>query len=146
MTVAVVFDNDTQEADLVRNGGSIQFDEGMESAVVLSLFTDARSQDGDDPANEKGWWGDIEAEVEDDVIGSRLWLVGRFKTEQAAEDATEIFAQDALQWMIDDGVAQTVIATAFRNGKSDLCVRIEITRPGELAPSFVKAWEVTTSG
>lgn len=107
-------------------------DAGLETAVVLSLFTDRRAQAGDalpdGSAGRRGWWGDHFAEVEGDRIGSRLWLLSREKQMPAVLARAREYALEALQWLIDDGIARAVNVEAevVRNGV--LGLRIEIVR------------------
>ena len=49
-------------ADLSILGGDLATDDGLRTAVIISLFTDARAR-ADDPlpeadADRRGWWGD----------------------------------------------------------------------------------------
>ncbi len=74
-------------------------------AVTISLYTWRRSE-ADDPVDDEerfGWWGDSYPAIADDRIGSRLWLLRRVKlTPQTQRDA-EVYAREALQWLLDDG-------------------------------------------
>lgn len=92
-------------------------DEGLETAVRLSLFCDKRATfdqlPADFPKNDlRGWWGDMRPEVEGDKIGSWLWLLGREKTTAEVLGKARNYARDALQWMIDDKVSSSIDITA----------------------------------
>jgi phage gp46-like protein len=145
MAIAIAWDNEAQEADLVRVDNLIQFDEGLESAVLISLFTDRRATASDipDPINRRGWWGDTYPDINDDQIGSRLWLLDRAKTWDQALRNAEIYALESLQWMIDDGVALTVEATASIERTNILHLQIAITKPDTPAVRWIRTWEVT---
>ena len=110
-------------ADLSIVGGDLAIDAGLETAVILSLFTDAQAQPGDvipdGSANPRGWWGDMpvdpaqqDASAPPDRIGSRLWLLDRALQTAETLRLAELYALEALQWMIDDGIAATITATA----------------------------------
>ncbi|MFX1674045.1 phage GP46 family protein [Paraburkholderia sp. A2WS-5] len=76
----------------------------IETAILISIFTDRMAQPGDvipDGTNDpRGWWADDEV-----PIGSRMWLLRRAKqTTQTLQLAYDYIAE-ALQWMVDDGVA-----------------------------------------
>jgi len=109
----IFFDEDTQ--DLEKDGG-------LETAVIISLFTDRKANEDDelpDPNNpdRRGWWGDLVApEVEGDRIGSRLWLLERSKTTEEVIVKAKKYAEEALQWLIDDQVAVKVEVEAERQG------------------------------
>lgn len=132
MDARLVFDPQTFTFDLGLSGTDLEGDEGLASAVLLSLFTDRRALDddpipaGDDP---RGWWGDTGATVAGDQLGSRLWLLWREKQTPETLRRAESYAAEALQWLLDDGVASavTVVATAPRLGV--LLLEITITRP-----------------
>ena len=80
--VKVVWDNKLQTGDVQQNNGDLLTDEAMETAVLMSLFTNRRASldEVDDPDDRQGWWGDQVAEIKDDQIGSKLWLLRRAKS------------------------------------------------------------------
>ncbi len=45
-------------------------------------------------------------------LGSRLWLLAREKQLPAVMRKAEAYARQALQWLIDDGIAASVSVTA----------------------------------
>lgn len=82
----------------------------LETAINISLFTNRRANDDDEPDlfDRQGWWGDNYLPNAGDRIGSRLWLLTRRKqTQETLNDALE-YVQECLQWLIDDGVAETI--------------------------------------
>jgi phage gp46-like protein len=107
-------------------------DGGIETAVVLSLFTDRRAQPGDplpdDTAGRRGWWGDAFPAIEGDRIGSRLWLLSREKQVPAVLARAREYALEALQWMIDDGIAESVNVSAEVVSPGVLGLQIQIAR------------------
>jgi phage gp46-like protein len=115
--------------------------------VILSLLLDAPARDGDDvPAGapQRGFWGDAYPLVTGDVWGSRLWLLerGKVNTETLLQ-AREICAQ-ALQWMIDDGVAESIeIQNSWLLGRPGyMRILVGVQRPEDLAPSLFGPWDV----
>lgn len=114
----------------VRNA-ALASDDGIESAVVISLFTDARAGDDDDVLPDgsdqrRGWWGDTYAAQSGDRIGSRLWLLAREKQVPEVLERAREYAAEALQWLIDDGIARAVNVQAevVRNGVLGLSIEI----------------------
>lgn len=81
----------------------------VESAALISLFTDARVADEELPEGEtspRGFWGDgvtIGA-----ATGSRLWLLAREKATTEVLRLHEDYAREALAWLADSPVATTV--------------------------------------
>ena len=104
----------------------------METAVVISLFTDRRAKAGDPipdgVLNRRGWWGDSFPDVAGDQIGSRLWMLAREKQLPSVLARAREYALEALQWLIDDGIARAVNVTAEVVRSGVLGLSIEIVR------------------
>lgn len=113
-------------------------------AVIISLFTWARAKPADTlPGTERcGWWGDSFAPVPGDRIGSRLWLLARTTITAHTVVRAKEYAQEALAWLVADGVASQIIVEAERAGLSQISIRCQIVRAD--APSlnirFNDAW------
>jgi phage gp46-like protein len=79
------------------------------TAVMISLFTDAQADEDDTipdgSADPRGWWGDLD---EDRHIGSKLWLLSRAKQTNTTLALAQSYIGDALQWLIDDEVADSI--------------------------------------
>ncbi len=84
-------------------------------AVIISLFTWRRADDSDDTDYKWGWWGDNLADVEGDKIGSKLYLIVRNPLTNETMQRAEEYAQQSLQWMIDDEIAKSISITAIRS-------------------------------
>lgn len=91
--------------------GSLLTDDGLETAVLHSLFTWARAREYDplpDPnGGRKGWWGSLLSEIPSDNYGSLLWLLSREIQIQETLNRAETYAYEALKWLLDyevDGV------------------------------------------
>lgn len=114
--------------DITQN--DLDRDAGLETAVLISMFSDRRADLEDDlPDNTKdlrGWWADA---TQSDKIGSRLWLISRSKIEDETSTDAEIYIKECLQWMIDDGVADSISVTVTRTGTYELSYAITIARP-----------------
>jgi phage gp46-like protein len=118
----------------------------LETAAIISLFTDRLANADDrlpDPSDSdrRGWWADWEAEY---PIGSRLWLLSREKQTEDVRQRAEHYCREALQWMLDDDVADTVEVTASWNplapGRLDVSVAISRARNQLLRRHFSWAW------
>lgn len=94
-------------------------------AVVISLFTRRRAERDDRTPQPYGWWGTPPA-VQNDRIGSRLYLLKRRKlTNKTPQDARE-YMQQALAWMTDDGVAARIDVTSERTGTDTTAAGVTI--------------------
>ncbi|AUZ85783.1 phage GP46 family protein [Methylophaga nitratireducenticrescens] len=98
--------------DIGLDGPDFKIEQGLKSAVIVSLFTDARAHDDDiipdGTTNRRGHWADAFRERS---LGSRLWLLSREKQLPSVLDRAQQYASEALQWLIDDNVAETVDVT-----------------------------------
>ncbi len=104
--------------------------EPLVRAVLISLFTWRRAQPDDElPGSDRmGWWGDSFATVDNDRIGSRLWLLARAKLTAQTVTRAEEYAREALSWLVEDGVASRVEVSAERVGLSGLSLRVVVVR------------------
>ena len=115
----------------------LESDEGLETAVIISLFTDRRANEDDilpDPnsLDRRGWWGDLTTSFEDDQIGSRLWLLEREKTLENVPVRAKKYAEEALQWLIDDGITKKIEVETERQGipgNDRLAIAVRIFKP-----------------
>ncbi len=118
--IKIFWDNDTQEGDIKMGVSDLERDGGLETAVMLSLYSDRRALDSDDYDNDnkRGWWGD-ELNIDNDQTGSRLWLLERSKTTQQSLNLAKGYVREALQWMIDDGVCMKIDIVAQRYNRQN---------------------------
>ena len=114
-------------------------------SVIISLFSWRRANFDDDlpSTNKYGWWGDTYPQEINDRIGSRLWLLSRAKlTDETVLRAKE-YAEESLQWLIDDGAASEIIVESERQGLSMLALGIKLIRGDEKAINirFTNVWD-----
>ena len=134
-------------ADLAVEAGDLATDDGLETAVMVSLFTDHRAGAEELPPEEsdpRGWWGDL-ADGGTDRIGSKLWLLAREKQTAEVVARAEEYAREALQWLIDDGVARDVDVAAAIVAMGVLMIRVRVARPGGKSVQYVYNWQAQAS-
>lgn len=128
------------EGDLVIGDNDLDVDDGLQTAVIVSLFTDRRAADGDTlpdgHTDRRGWWGDGVPVVPSDQIGSRLWLLCREKQQPSVIVRAREYALEALQWLIDDRIAERVDVVAEFTQPGMLGLQVVITRPQTDAVNF----------
>lgn len=105
--------------------GDLALDESLRSAVTISLFTDREAADG---ADRRGWWGDVLG-VPGDRIGSLLWQLQRRSESPALLNDAKRHCEAALRWLIEDGAARAVTATATFPERGRLSIQVVIERP-----------------
>lgn len=92
--------------------------EGLESAVLASLFSDRRAAKDEvpDPMRRRGWIGNLVAEVHGDNFGSGLWLYEQKRLSGDVVIGLRLEAEQALMWMVEQslatGVSARVVAVA----------------------------------
>ncbi|MGP0906915.1 phage GP46 family protein [Serratia sp. CY76391] len=110
------------------------------TAIYISLFTDRQARDDDDldgSRDRRGWWGDL---GEDVPIGSRLWLLRRQKLTTAVAIKAEDFANEAVRWLIDDGVVSAITTTAQIIYPRTFVLTLNYQEPGEDKANVKFAW------
>lgn len=120
--------------DFALDGFLLAEDDGLVTAVIISLFTDRQANPDDTLPNGKhrrGWWGDDFAATPGDKIGSRLWLNESAKQLGSVLIKDKSYAQEALQWLLDDGVASRVEVAASNPKSGVRALTIAISRPGK---------------
>lgn len=119
--------------DIVVDGFDVARDDGLETAVVISLFTDARASTDLIPAelpkdDLRGWWGDIGNQPGDNT-GSLLWLLKREKQVASTLSRAKQYCRDALKWMIEDKVSSRIEVAATYVATGWMQINVDIYRP-----------------
>ena len=116
---------DTTRGDYAVKGFDLQSGDDLTTQIYISLFTDRRAPDDalppDGSNDRRGWCLDDTT----NPIGSLLWLLDRSKRTQDVLNLAQQYAEDALAWMLADGVAARV------------GVYVEWTRPHMLGMNVV---------
>lgn len=113
------------EGDVVSLDSALLTDNSLTNAIVISLFTDARVD------NQRGWWGnDFNQNEERQVeMGSHLWTLARSKQLADVLDDAQAYAEQALQWLIDDGHALAIDVIATNPEQFVLLLSVVVTLP-----------------
>lgn len=141
--IALTFDATAARADWTIAGGLLATGGDLQTAVLISLFTDkllpSDLEPTDGSTDRRGWWGDT---YRDGQIGSLLWTLERAVKSNAASllASAQKICLDALQWLVDDGVAATVTVQTEWIDATALGIVITITEPSGLTSSFRYAW------
>jgi phage gp46-like protein len=149
--LALTWSNTRGCADLSMIDADLASDRGLETAVILSLFTDRRAEVDDVPPSgdvndRRGWWADQFLPVERDRYGSRLWLLDRSVRTGETLRRHEEYSREALVWMVEDRVVSGIDYVAEATDKA-LLFSIGLQRPGRdtLTFRFAHAWENLTT-
>ena len=141
--ITIIWNAATQSGDFAISGADLLAGNDLATAVLISLLSDRvvlpddRIPDGtDDP---RGWWGDDAAYP----IGSRLWLLARSKQTASVLGDARDYMVEALQWLIDDGVATSVDVYVEWTRAGMLGAQISVNRTDgtNIAMNFAFAWK-----
>lgn len=148
---ALVWNADAWHGDIALDRGSVVLDDGLRTAILISLFTDARAPaDAELPeqsADRRGWWGDdfpVTRAVAPGETGSLLWLLARSKITQATLNRAREYARDALAWLLADGIASRLDVQVEAQEGQRLAIRVELDRPeGPARELYDYVWEAS---
>ena len=140
MDITLVWDTVSGTADIAMSGVGLQVGNDLQTAVIISLFTDAQADPGDivydtDP---RGWWADTYAAYEDpaltslpdDRIGSKIWQAFARPRNQDTLNWLQDQATQALAWMLTDGVASSVSVQPLFTSSGGIGAVVTITALG----------------
>jgi len=119
---------------LLLSGFDLERDDGLQTAVIVSLFTDRRASPEQIPVelpqdDLRGYWGDIANATPSDQTGSLLWLLAREKQLPQILGRAQQYCREALAWMVEDLVATRVEVTAEFVAQGWMLILVDIFRP-----------------
>ena len=156
--IRAVFIDARMVSDYALDAGLLQSDDGLETAIIVSLFTDRRANPDDvlpdDATDRRGWWGDVApplvdgVPVDGDRIGSRLWLLSREKQLNSVVARAKAYAEEALAWLTEDGIAERIEVIAEIVRTSVLGLRVIVHRPDgdQVSFRFDNVWTSQSNG
>lgn len=120
--------------ELLLSGFDLERDDGLQTAVIISLFTDRRASPEQIPLelpqdDLRGYWGDIANATPSDQTGSLLWLLAREKQLPQILGRAQQYCREALAWMVEDLVATRVEVTAEFVAQGWMLLLVDIFRP-----------------
>lgn len=142
--VYIRWDNGNALGDWTLASGDVQTGQDLETACLVSLFTDVLATPDftptDGTTDRRGWWADPYNAA---PVGSNLWQLERAKKTRDTLGLARRHASDAMRWLVDDGVAASVVVnTAWLGaGVSTLLgIAIAITKPDGSVTRFTFGW------
>lgn len=148
--IALLWSNDSFSGDLALDSGRLATDDGLRTAMLISLFTDARAGDDDrlpdEGADPRGWWGNAFKPGDDapEELGSKLWLLSREKLTAANVERGRAYAADALAWLKRAGIVSALTVRAAAVSGQMLAIAVEVERPeGPARQVYDFVWEAS---
>lgn len=146
--IAILWSNDSFSGDIAVVDGRLATDDGLRTAMIVSLFTDARAGPDDrlpdEGADPRGWWGNAFKPSDDapEELGSKLWLLNREKLTPAVVERGRAYAYAALAWLKRAGIVSALTVRAAAINGQMLAIAVEIERPeGPARQIFDFVWE-----
>lgn len=148
--IALLFDP-IDGPDIAIDGAGIQLDEGMHTAILISLLTDARAPDAaelpHEDADRRGWWGNDfprEVDAQGSELGSLLWLLEReiITPERIARARDAAYA--ALRWIVADQIASAIRIDVEVQQRKRIALSVHLDRPtGPARQRYDFLWEAS---
>jgi phage gp46-like protein len=132
--------------DISFNNGDVEYDRDICTAVILSLFTDARAPDTfippDGSQDRRGSWQDY---YDTSPTGSLLWTLRRAIITDSTTllNLAKTYALSSLQWLKTTGVVNTIdVSTSWLN-KEALAIAVTVTEPNSTQVNlYTWAWSL----
>ena len=143
--IYIQWDNLNAQGDWTLATGDLQTGQDLETACLVSLFTDKLATPDfvptDGSSDRRGWWADP---YNDAPLGSSLWQLERAKRTRDTLALARRWSEAALAWLVDDGVAKEVIVnTSWLGnavGSTFLGIGIAIVKPDGSVTRFTFGW------
>lgn len=108
--------------------GDFLGDDSFDTDILSSLLVDARADSSEiqQPENRRGWFGD-EFMVDNTYnLGSKLWLLEQSRNVNLTVTKSETFTSEALQWILDNKLADIVDVSSELKAPDELFINIDI--------------------
>lgn len=131
--------------DLVIDGSDFSSAEGFETAIAISLFTDSRAPavQVQEAQKRRGWVGNILTAIASRELGGLLWILDQTRITEDTLNFAKSFAQDSLQWLIDDGLVRSVSVSVSMSGVRGISIFTDITTIENTVLRYVSLWRST---
>ena len=138
---SIIWNQYIGQSDYAITNGDLSYGNDLYTSVIISLFTNRRNDDPTLKPNSYrgGWWGDG---YSSQLIGSKLYLLYRAKkiNDQQILNQAINYSDEALAWLIANGIAKTVVATAIWLANNIMGLTITITEPNFAINVFNFKW------
>jgi len=115
------FDIDFKDGDFLATGG-------LETAILMSIYCQQRDDSIEVPIMRGGWAGNELQTVAGFQQGSKLWTLCQSTLTDDVANLAQNYIEEALQWMIEDGIAEEISVTTSIVDNSKLQAEVIITK------------------
>lgn len=142
MTTDAVLVGDNFDLQIGDDGDIVTAD-FFDTAILMSIFCERRATPSEVPESERrrGWIGNESTPGFE--IGSKLWLYYQARVTRSILSGLESVIRAGLQWMVDDGIAESIEVNAELSG-GKVVVDIPTKRPSsKVERRYYDLWENT---
>lgn len=127
--------------DISFSNGDFKKTQGLDTAIINSLNIDQRAEASEvmTPQNRRGNIIDELNDQNDFQIGSKLWLLSQKRANQETVSLAESYAYECLQWMIDDGLSESIVVSGTLINDN---IRLSITIKQSDGTTFNKSYDL----
>lgn len=128
---------------IIDENGDFEKENSFDSAIIVSLTAERRADVTESPIPEKrrGWEGNEFMPVE---FGSKLWLLEQERLTNQVLNQADVYAAQALQWLIDFNYLESIIVEADRSQRRTLGLNIDLFRfNGQIEHRYFEPWNNT---
>jgi len=143
--VKFILDNDGR-FDIDIENGDLVGEDGFDTAIWISLFTDARASSSQvlQPEQRRGWIGNKVSIDQNRQLGGYLWLIDQRRLNHTTLIETIDYARKSLQWLIDDNICTAIDVSGIIKATEGIELTILITSTeGITTTNYVKIWKKT---
>jgi len=136
-------DATTSLFDISLTDGDFTLVDSFDTSITVALFADARAAASEVlPAElRRGWWGNQFGDDPTFQLGSKLWLIEQARNNQDTLNSAIDFAQNSLQWLVDDDHAEDVEVTGEQTS-TGIGLTVKIARDqSRVDTKFYDLWE-----
>lgn len=128
--------NSNDRYDISIANGDVVMDQSFDTAIVISLFSNARADENEvpKPSNRQGVWYSPD-------VGSKLWIALTSRKTNDTLNKARDYTKSCLQWLIDDGYLKNIEVNVELISKG-IVIKVYLIRfDSRIETRFYQAWE-----
>lgn len=132
--------------DIVIEDGDFANEDGFDTNIWVSLFSDARANESQVivPENRRGWLGNLVSEVPERQLGGYLWLAEQRRLNQSTLNEITDYIRKSLEWMIVDEICLKIEVTGNIIPRTGIEATVTITaKDGVTSDHYIELWRLT---
>jgi phage gp46-like protein len=113
--------------DLVIENEIIKETNSLQTAIAMSIFMEKRASEDESllPEYRRGWWGNLNNDIDDYEIGSKFWLLEQARAGRETNALAKKYIADGLQWLKDDGLVKDLFVNVESDNEGTITLTIQ---------------------